>query len=281
MAYPVGRASASAALYSRFSEEDLLDAIGKDPQRVKECLEAGVTPNAVDIYGTSALWCALASNQSPRQLRVPKGFIADVESAKFLIDKGADVSAQDYTTESSILHLAVQTEGGCEIVLHLLQKSADPNARTCMQETPLIMACQSWNKNTCQTIHLLHYHGADIQAKDQFGHTALHHALLGSAGGSLDRIQTLLILGADLNAQTDQGWTPLMCACDQGNVEVANLLLNSGANPDIATHNDPKRRGWKALDFAQAQSSPFYTCRRGEIVAILIANQQQDQGEGP
>jgi uncharacterized protein len=43
------------------------------------------------------------------------------------------------------------------------------------------------------------------------------------------------LAGANVNAQCDGGWTPLMRACNAGQTETARLLIQSGA--DVNTEN--------------------------------------------
>jgi ankyrin repeat protein len=43
-------------------------------------------------------------------------------------------------------------------------------------------------------------------------------------------VQTLLKYGADVNAQSDAGFTPLILAACSGDAQIAQALLNSGAD---------------------------------------------------
>ncbi|WP_246724772.1 ankyrin repeat domain-containing protein [Rhizobium leguminosarum] len=73
--------------------------------------------------------------------------------------------------------------------------------------------------------------------------TALHEA---SANGEAAVANYLLSLGADVNAETADGVTPLMCAAAWGNTEVAKLLLENHAD---LTKTD--RTGAAAADIAR------------------------------
>lgn len=46
----------------------------------------------------------------------------------------------------------------------------------------------------------------------------------------IDIIKELINAGADVNAASPEGATPLMLACDEGNGEVVKLLLRNGAS---------------------------------------------------
>jgi ankyrin repeat protein len=52
------------------------------------------------------------------------------------------------------------------------------------------------------------------------------------AGGSVYCVKLLLELGANIDTQDgDEGTTPLHVACEQQKSEIAELLLEAGANP--------------------------------------------------
>jgi ankyrin repeat protein len=63
------------------------------------------------------------------------------------------------------------------------------------------------------------------------GLTALH---LAAFAGKTEAADLILMKGADVNASRGEG-TPLYQACLNGHAEVALLLLECGAAPDIAT----------------------------------------------
>ena len=74
-------------------------------------------------------------------------------------------------------------------------------------------------------IQLLITHGADISFVSHYsGHTAL---TLASFHGYESIVKLLLEHGAEINPET--GLLPLVEACKAGNLDVAELLLNSGA----------------------------------------------------
>lgn len=59
--------------------------------------------------------------------------------------------------------------------------------------------------------------------------------LQAAAAGDLERVRELIKGGADVNATDDMGWTPLMKACfndelDRGFPEVVQALIDAGAN---------------------------------------------------
>ncbi|MCI0414677.1 ankyrin repeat domain-containing protein [bacterium] len=73
--------------------------------------------------------------------------------------------------------------------------------------------------------------GADINHRDPFGLSPIIYA---SMFGSANIVQLLLRSGADPNITDQNGWTPLMFASLSGEkfVRIATCLLNYGANPN-------------------------------------------------
>jgi ankyrin repeat protein len=80
-----------------------------------------------------------------------------------------------------------------------------------------------------------------------------------AASGQLERLDSLLAQGADVNSRNSAGRTPLMAAAFSGNVRVIRKLLAFGADPNAAD-----QRGVTALAEASAQGYE-------EAVRALIA----------
>lgn len=100
---------------------------------------------------------------------------------------------------------------------------ADPDGRT-----PLMWA--AFNGHTAVVSYLLE-NGASINAKDESGREALMFA---SSGPFAETVELLLQRGADVNAQgTLEGFTALMTAAAEGQVDVVRLLLAYGADPAV------------------------------------------------
>jgi ankyrin repeat protein len=72
--------------------------------------------------------------------------------------------------------------------------------------------------------------GADVNAKDQRGWTALLWAV---SRGQMDLVKLLLDKGADVNAKGEHGWTPMMEAANRNHPEAVKLLLNKGADVNL------------------------------------------------
>jgi len=133
-----------------------------------------------------------------------------------LLDGGATVK-RTTPDGSSALHAAA--EGGHEaVVKQLLANNADVNVKTSNGYTPLHAA----NKGRSKALLLLLDQGADIHVKTKVGgvcgHTPLHLAASGISGWWSEKhtiaVDILLSKGADVDAKTTSGETPLhIAAC--------------------------------------------------------------------
>jgi ankyrin repeat protein len=96
--------------------------------------------------------------------------------------------------------------------------------------TPLHSAC---SRNQVAVANFLIDKGANVNARDKWGHTPLHSAH-GVQGQDVDLIKHLITKGSDVNARGTRGETPLeWAAADRGNVNVTQLLIDSGADLDL------------------------------------------------
>lgn len=113
----------------------------------------------------------------------------------------------------------------------------------------------AWSRGDLEAAEIFLDAGADISATDKLGRTALHFAA--SIGTNLELIELLVNKGAQVNAQSTGGETPLMKAIAFDNADAAKLLLEHGADAEI--ENSMNRNSYS---FAKASKNP-------EILAAL------------
>lgn len=164
-----------------------------------------------------------------------------VEIAKLLLARGEDVNMQ--TDEGTALMMAV-CRGNLELVQLLLDDGARVNAKHRSGRTPLIMSADrsiaEMNAKkgdpppvpSSEIMSLLLARGADPNAADQYGHTALMEAT------SIAKVKLLLARGAQVNAKDDEGETALLRAVDRGDVAIVEALLKAGAEGLNAQNED-------------------------------------------
>ena len=73
---------------------------------------------------------------------------------------------------------------------------------------------------------LLIANGADVNASDEFGRTAL---MIASKQGHFETVSLLIKNNADVNAVDHNGWTALKWADNEGASDIIDLLISKGA----------------------------------------------------
>lgn len=92
--------------------------------------------------------------------------------------------------------------------------------------------------------------GADIDAKDRYGQTAI---MLAARDGRPEIVELLIQHGAALNVTAKHNLSALMLAVVNRHVEVARLLARAGADLTIRGTGAPGFAGKTAHDLAAAQ----------------------------
>jgi ankyrin repeat protein len=91
------------------------------------------------------------------------------------------------------------------------------------------------------------HEGADIEAKDEFGWTAMHEA---ARSGHEAVVQLLLEKGVGIEAKEKNGRTTLWIATASGQEAVVRLVLEKGA--DLETEDKDEVEWWKRQPVAGA-----------------------------
>jgi ankyrin repeat protein len=128
------------------------------------------------------------------------------------------------------LHYAV-FHNRSDVVNLLCEKGADLNIQNKHGLTPVLCAAE---KNFTSIVRILVKKGANIKITDNQGFSLLHKAVLSS---NLDLVQYLLSctneegeLSLDINAVSEEGFTPLHQAALHGSNKIIKLLLANGAS---------------------------------------------------
>lgn len=207
--------SVSLLAWAGASEDAQLIQALKDSNRgaVKSLLEHHASPNARETNGTTALEWAVGRN--------------DLETVQLLIGAGADVKAVNRYGVSPLLIAC--NNAGVAVVEALLKAGADPNSAMPEGETALMTAARIGNVDV---IRALYRAGANVNARESWHNQS---AMMWAAAGNFPaEIETLKELGADPNGRSDGGFTPLLFAVREGSLESVQTLLKLGANVNDA-----------------------------------------------
>ena len=223
-----------------------------DAQRVKLLLAHGANPNLHSSFGNTAVILAARSADSHR-------------TVSLLLDHGAEANA---TNNWGATALSAACAGGdIETAKILLDRGADPNAAPKLCEegflfaggrTPLAWAAFRGN---VPLVRLLISHGAEVNAEAMLG-TPLAQA---AWADRLEAAQVLIASGAHVDqAGHAESYTPLHWAAssDCGDPALVKLLLDHGA--------DSNRGGGQNVDaFMDIEQTPLMLARRHGQKAIL------------
>jgi len=191
------------------------------------------------------------------------------EEARRILDRGVDVNASTFFTyEFPLMFLVVTSDTSPKVVDLLIEAGAEVNPRS-LVGSPLEMAVILGRE---QIMHSLLAAGANVHARNEFGHSPLKEAarmrrvdmvramlshedavhdntLLHevAAKNELRSAKTLLAAGMRVNVADRWGAAPLHLAARHGHAEMVSLLLGGGA--DIHALD---RRGHTAFNIAVA-----------------------------
>ena len=195
-----------------------------------------------------------------RTLLMAASMYGHTNAVNVLLQDGANVALTDKRLGCTALHFAAgSSDNSGEILRCLIANGADVNGVNKVKHTPLMIAAIRGHINA---LTLLIKHGADVDLQDSDGYKALHFAVYGSDISS-EIFSCLIGIGADVNARTKNGVTPLMIAAEEGHINVVTSLVKCGANVHLQDKD-----GQTALHHAM-QSPQASIC---EVLSCLIKN---------
>jgi ankyrin len=202
-----------------YSEANFIDeACAGNRAAVVLFLKTGMSPRTRGKDDITPLHCAARHGQE--------------KLVQLLITRGAEVDARS-KDERSPLHEA-SAKGSVEAIQRLLDAGANINAASRTGDTPLLLAGQ----RKTDVVTLLLAKGADAKTRNKNGETALLRVAQYAQGKeSLDLADQLLKSGADPNAATNDGRTPLINAIGSGNKAMVEKLLAAGGDINARSTN--------------------------------------------
>jgi len=147
----------------------------------------------------------------------------DVNAAKSLLDKGADVNEKGEFSSTALRQAA--EFGRMAVVQLLLDRGADVNAQDAGGDSVLMVASL---KGHADVVKILLDRGANVTAKNMNGWTALAYV------SKVDIAKLLIEKGADINGQNFHGATVLGSAAMSRRDEVVKYLIDKGADWETA-----------------------------------------------
>jgi ankyrin repeat protein len=186
---------------NEFGSTPLAEAVKlADARMVKTLLDAGAAHESPNPDGETALMVAIKTG--------------DLPIVEMLIKAGANVNVvEKFHNQTPLMYAADAAKNAGEMVKLLLAKDASTKPRALFNDWPSQITSEP-----------------RAQYRPVGGLTAMLYA---ARAGCYDCVESLIGSGADVNVPSPEGVSPLMIAIDNDHNDVAKLLLDHGANPNV------------------------------------------------
>lgn len=220
----------------------------KSADCLKLLLDYGADPNEISSIEEEALlvWAVSMGKGSGQMVQ-------------HLIDAGADINVTDHN-KRSLMDLAAANNAP-DVIRVLHKAGADVESVTPDGQTPLMRAAAT---NSADSITALLECGANHERKIN-GLTLLSWtaACCGNSYHTIDAIQCLIRAGADINATNEDGTTALMNAAINGRAKNVQALIDAGANLEIKQKGTGLTALTKLSGFADSEDIIRILCQAG------------------
>jgi uncharacterized protein len=156
-------------------------------------------------------------------------FKNDADALAPLLAKGLDPNTVTSSGAGEpLLMLAIRKNANSVIDLLLKQKNIKVDQPNTLKETPLMIAIFLKDNDVAKKLIA---RGAAVNNPKNW--SPLHYA---ATSGNKEMVKYLISKGADVNARTLRGITPLYMAAREADADTVKLLLHAGARKDYCTN---------------------------------------------
>lgn len=251
--------------------------LDKNPALLGDRLPSGRTPLHTAAYGGKLnIVQLLISRGADLNATTPAGSVALHGAAinnhgdvvKLLVDKGANVNVTNQAGYTPLTNAALS--GNVQSVRSLLNAGANVEPSTPQAMAPLVCAI---NRIDPEIVDLLLNAGADPNVNSGEGESPIVTAAL-QAMWRPDQTQevhgmlrSLVKHGADVNRPLSNGFTALIHGVRGNDTTVLNILMDGGANPNLAANNGATAFG-EAVKSGCLNSVNFLKARKARTDAL-------------